>query len=423
MGRDRARPSNNRMIIRARAVVTMDGPPIENGAVAISQDRIIDVGKFADVEKRSGGEILDLGEQAVLPGLINAHCHLDYTCLRGKIPSQKTFVEWIRAINAEKAKLSDADYLASIKEGFAEAKGFGTTAIANFEAFPELITQVEPSIRTWWFPELIDVREPERAKEMVDRAVVSLKAAENRGLAPHAPFTTSARLYRYTVEVAQREDLLLSTHLAESQEEMSMFRDGAGALHEFVKEVGRDVSDCGGTTPLARFLEIVKDPSVSLHSTRTDKQWIAVHLNELSARDFDLLERSKHRLHIVHCPRSHAFFGHSPFMFEELRELGLNICLGTDSLASNVDLNLFAEMRTFQRNWPEVSPQDILSMITVNAAAALGKPDVLGRIRQDFFADLVAIPFSGSFEHLFDEVIAHEGAVVLTIIAREATKL
>jgi cytosine/adenosine deaminase-related metal-dependent hydrolase len=411
------------MIIRARVVVTMDGPPIENGAVAMWQDRVIDVGPFADVAKRNRGEISDFGDQAVLPGLINPHCHLDYTCLRRKIPPQKTFVDWIRAINAEKTNLSASDYVASINDGFAEAKRFGTTAIANLEAFPELIPQVEPSIRTWWFAELIDVREPERAREIVDRAVVSLKSAENWGLAPHAPYTASAKLYRYTVRVAQREDVLLSTHLAESQEEMSMFRDGAGALREFVKEVGRDVSDCGGTTPLARFLEIVKDPSVSLHSTRADNKWIAVHLNELSRHDFDLLERSKNRLHIVHCPRSHAYFGHSPFMFQELREFGFNICLGTDSLASNVDLSLFAEMRTFQRSWPGVSPEDILSMITVNAAAALGKPDLLGRIRQNSFADLVAIPFSGSRKSLFDELIAHEGAVSLSVIAGKAAKV
>ena len=157
------------MIIRARVVVTMDGPPIENGAVAISGDRIDDVGKFSEISKRySGEEVVDLGEQALLPGLINAHCHLDYTCLRGKIPRQKSFTDWIRAINAEKAKLSPDDYIASINEGFAEAKRFGTTTIANLTAFPELISQIQAPIRTWWFAELIDVRNPERANEVVD---------------------------------------------------------------------------------------------------------------------------------------------------------------------------------------------------------------------------------------------------------------
>src|SRR5438045_3954505 len=128
-----------RMIIRARVVVTMDGSPLENGAVVVAGDRIADVGKFPEIAKRhSGEETLDLGEQALLPGLINAHCHLDYTGLRGKIPRPKSFTDWIRAINDEKAKLSPDDYIASINEGFAEAKGFGTTTIANLTAYPEL---------------------------------------------------------------------------------------------------------------------------------------------------------------------------------------------------------------------------------------------------------------------------------------------
>src|SRR5881392_2403956 len=165
------------MILRARVVVTMDGPPIENAAVVISGDRVLDVGTFPEISGRhSGQELVDLGEQALLPGLINAHCHLDYTCLRGKISPQKSFTDWICAINAEKLKLSPKDYLASINNGFAEAKRFGTTTIANLTAFPELIAQISPAIHTWWFAELIDVRSPERADELVDRTIESLKS-------------------------------------------------------------------------------------------------------------------------------------------------------------------------------------------------------------------------------------------------------
>src|SRR5438046_6356153 len=205
------------MIVRARTVVTMDGAPIENGAVAISGNRIIDLGSFDEVERRNSGEIVDLGEQALLPGLINAHCHLDYTCLRGKIPPQKSFADWIRSINAEKARLSAQDYLASITEGFAEAKRFGTTTVANLTAFPELIARIDPPIRTWWFAELIDVRDPNHANGLVDRAIGALKRARDSsdrlGLAPHALFTASTNLYRRCEEIAQRENILLTTHL------------------------------------------------------------------------------------------------------------------------------------------------------------------------------------------------------------------
>jgi hypothetical protein len=171
------------MIIRARIVVTMHGAPIENGAVAVLGNRIVDVGKFDDIKARNAGNTVDLGEQAVLPGLINAHCHLDYTCLRGKIPPQKSFTDWIRAINAEKSELSPKDYVASINDGFEGAKRFGTTAIANLTAFPELITQVKPPIRTWWFAELIDIRAPNRANELVDAAIKPLGRARPAGRA------------------------------------------------------------------------------------------------------------------------------------------------------------------------------------------------------------------------------------------------
>src|ERR1051325_10334953 len=201
-----------RMIIRARTVVTMDGAPIENGAVVVSGNQIVDVGKFDEITARNAGEIVDLGEQALLPGLINAHCHLDYTCLRGKIPPQKSFADWIRSINAAKAKLSAQDYVASIQTGFAEAKRFGTTTIANLTAFPALVSQIEPPIRTWWFAELIDVRNPDRANETADDAVKELMAQEHWGLAPHALFTASAKLYGRCGQIAERDDVLLTTH-------------------------------------------------------------------------------------------------------------------------------------------------------------------------------------------------------------------
>src|SRR5213079_2684629 len=146
-GRRMPESSERRMILRARIVITMDGPPIDNGAVALSGNKVVDVGKFDEIKTRNGGEIVDLGEKALLPGLINAHCHLDYTCLRGKIPPQKSFTDWIQAINAEKANLLPKDYVASINDGFAEANRFGTIAIANLTAFPELISQIQPPIR------------------------------------------------------------------------------------------------------------------------------------------------------------------------------------------------------------------------------------------------------------------------------------
>jgi cytosine/adenosine deaminase-related metal-dependent hydrolase len=431
------------MIIRARTVVTMDGAPIENGAVVVSRNRIddspsgsspfraarlcraapagsvVDVGKFDELKKRNAGEIIDLGEQALLPGLINAHCHLDYTCLRGKIPPPKTFADWIRAINAEKARLSPKNYLSSINEGFAEAKRFGTTAVANLTDFPDLISQIHATIRTCWFAELIDVRAQKHANEIVDLAIESLRSLEcadmsalskrrhvaalqtqHWGLAPHALFTASKNLFECCEEIAQRENVLLTTHLAESREEMEMFHDASGPLYEFMKGIGRPMDDCGKETPLGRF--------IGAHGVRALPRWIVAHLNELAESDFELLENAKGQFHVVHCPRSHDYFKHTQFPFQRLDSLGFNICLGTDSLASNENLSLFAEMRVFQRSQPGISPDEILKMVTVNPAMALRQEKMIGRIRPGFCADLIAIP-CGQGDDLFGEIVGFEG--------------
>jgi cytosine/adenosine deaminase-related metal-dependent hydrolase len=400
----------SRMILRARTVVTMDAAPIENGAVAISENRIADVGKFDEIKAGNAGQIVDLGEQALLPGLINAHCHLDYTCLRGKIPPQQSFADWIRAINAEKSRLSAQHYLASINEGFAEATRFGTTTIANLTAFPDLAAQIEAPIRTWWFAEMIDVRAPESAKEIVDLAIELLGRTRPPGaplgLAPHALYTASKDLYRSCDEISRRENTLLTTHLAESHEEMEMFRDASGPLYEFMKIIGRPMQDCGNETPLELFL--------GAPGGRALPRWIVAHLNELAETDFELLEKSHARFHVMHCPRSHDYFGHTRFAFERLRSLGLNICLGTDSLASNHSLSLFDEMRAFQKKFPGTSPEEILQMVTVNSARALRQENAVGRIRPGFLADLIAIPIGAG--NVFDGIIGFKDPVDWTLL-------
>ena len=387
------------MIIRARTVVPMAGEPIENGAVAIDGNKIAAVGRSDDIQRAHTGETIDLGERVLLPGLINAHCHLDYTALRGKIAPRESFADWIRAINAEKARLTDQDYIDSIDAGFAEAMRFGTTTIANLTAFSNLIAAIKEPVRTWWFGELIDVRNPEQADGIVDDAVEHLMSASHWGLAPHAPFTASTRLYARCEEIAQRNNVLLTTHLAESREETLMFRDGTGPAFDFLKGIGRQMDDCGRETPVARFLR----------TRMIGERWIIAHLNELDAGDFELLQ-SAAKFHIVHCPRSHAFFGHAPFALQRLTDLGFNICLGTDSLASNSDLSLFAEMRELLRKEPGLAPREALEMATIRGAAAIGQQNLLGVIRPGASADLIALP-DGAASAVFESIVAFEGPV------------
>lgn len=405
------------MIIRARVVVPMVGEPIENGAVAITGKDIAGVGRFSEVRASHGGDVLDLGEQVLLPGLINAHCHLDYTLLRGQISPQESFTDWIRAINASKAALSAEDYVGSIETGLAEAQKFGTTALLNLEAFPELLPRISrPRLRAWWCAEMIDVREqvPVRqvSETLHDWFESHPKWLGGFGLAPHAPFTASMELFLAASEISRRYHVPITTHLAESREEMQMFQDASGPLYDFLKGIGRPMDDCGGKTPL----------SFLLQSQPVDERWIVAHLNELTETDLALLAGAK-KFQIAHCPRSHTFLGHAPFELRKLRKLGFNICLGTDSLASNSSLSLFAEMRELLRKEPWMSPGEVLAMATTNAARAIGQEDSLGKIRPGFRADLIALPSVTNGTGVVDSAVAFDEAVQWTMVNGEILDL
>jgi len=392
-------------------LASMDGRPIDDGGVAIEGERIVAAGRFSDV-RAEGGSLTDLGEMVLLPGLINAHCHLDYTVLRGMIAPQRSFADWILQINGLRRDLSDDDYLASIAAGFEEAKRWGTTTLANIESMPALLLRMAPPpLRTWWFAELIDVRPRLTAEEMIAASLHFFFNNQNWrggfGLSPHAPYTASPRLTRLAADAARQGDFLLSTHLAESGEEMEMFRSGRGPLFALLQSLGRSMDDCRmGKTPLA----------VMLERETIDERWIFVHLNELAEEDFTLLEAGP-RFHIVHCPRSSRYFQHRPFALERLADMGFNVCLGTDSLASNSSLSLFAEMRAVHGVHPGLSPEQVLRMATVNGARALHQEHTLGKIRAGHFADLIALPSTADRGDVFAEIISWADPVPWMMLA------
>ncbi|MDQ3115918.1 MAG: amidohydrolase family protein, partial [Verrucomicrobiota bacterium] len=186
-----------------------------------------------------------------------------------------------------------------------------------------------------------------------------------------------------------------------------MFRDGRGRLFELLKSLGRSMEDCGqGKTPLA----------VMLEREVLDERWIVVHLNELTEEDFTRLERGP-RFHIAHCPRSSRYFRHSPFALRRLAGLGFNLALGTDSLASNSSLSLFSEMQTVRDAHPEIAPERILEMATINPARALHQADSLGKIRVGFQADLIALPIENPRGDVVEKVIAWEEPVPWLLLA------
>ncbi len=393
------------MIVKARIVVTMDGAPIEHGAIAIDDDHIVAVGSLDAMRALDAGPVVDLGARVVLPGLINAHCHLDYTMLRGAISPPASFTAWVRRINALKRGLDDDDYLAAIGRGFAELKRWGTTTVCNIEAFPELMPRMPATpIRTWWFYEMIDIRHRITTDDVVAGALSFFKRSDTKlggfGLSPHAPYTASTMLYQLANDCAATMEMPLTTHVAESREEASMFREARGPLHAFMSSLNRPMTDCGKMTPFQHLWR----------SGAIDRRWILAHMNELTESDFALLAEAAPSggPSIVHCPGSHRYFGHSPFAFRRLHEMGLNICVGTDSLASTDSLSLLRELRRVRENESWLTAEELLRTITVNPARALRRSNELGRIAPGALADLIALPTSGDLAHVHEEIVNEE---------------
>jgi cytosine/adenosine deaminase-related metal-dependent hydrolase len=371
------------MLIRAEHIITMDGEPLRGGAVRVAGDRILEIG--AGLGERAGEAVIDLGPAVLHPGLINAHCHLDYTGFKGSIFPGKSFTEWIKKINAIKQSFSPDDYLEAIRKGMDMLLDSGCTTVLNIEAFPELLIKLDrPPLRVWWFLELIDVRSRMHRLEDVLGALSFFEAHPEWlggfGLSPHAPYTSSIELYRLTRHCAEELGMPMTTHIAESREEQTMFLHGEGPLYEFLEELGRTMEDCGQGSALSHLYEFGLLP----------KGAIIVHANYLQDQDWEWITQESPT--IVHCPKCHKFFGHQRFELERLTEAGCPILIGTDSLASNNTLDLRSELRELGRHYPSIEAETRLKMVTTQPAAALGLGGQLGVIRPGALADLVASP-------------------------------
>ena len=324
--------------------------------------------------------------------------------MRGAILPAKSFSRWVKRINALKRSLTDSDYLRATQLGFEELRKNGITTVLNIVSTPQIFPLLPPPpIRAWFFLELIDVRPRPWIEEHAFGSWLFFAGNGDRlgglGLSPHAPYTASAKMYEVALECSRSLNMLITTHVAESSEEYAMFAESSGELHDFLKELGRPMTDCGSTSPLRHLIE----------NRLIDPDCIVAHLNELDDRDLEILSRTEWRnLQIVHCPKSHRFLHQKRFPLEALTERGLNISLGTDSLASNDSLNLFSEMRTAKKMYQTLSAREVLEMVTIRPARALKLERELGRIAPGYLADSIAIPFKGAAGDVLEAIIAKQ---------------
>ncbi|MCX6926927.1 MAG: amidohydrolase family protein [Verrucomicrobia bacterium] len=362
----------HQLLLRAQVVLPVSQPPIPDGAVLISGRRIAAVGRWRDLSSRSLKHTLDLGYRVLMPGLVNAHCHLDYTDMAGQFPPPKVFSDWLKLITEAKAGWSYSDYAESWLNGAHMLVRTGTTSVADIEAVPELLPEVRPAtpLRVFSFLELIGIKGQRQPRTIVQEAVERIDALTGcrggAGLSPHAPYSTVPELLRLSAQTARRHKWRLTTHVAESALEFEMFTQGRGPMFDWLQRSGRDMSDCGLGSPVR---------------------------------------------HLERC----GVLGESL--------LAVNVCLGTDSLASvyktrhqNVELNLFEEMRALAKNEPSLSARRIVQMATLNGARALGMSGRIGELAEGGYADLVALPFAGKVADIYDAVLHHIGDVAASMI-------
>jgi cytosine/adenosine deaminase-related metal-dependent hydrolase len=395
----------------------VSAPPLEDGAVLIAGRTIRAVAPWRKLRGNLREKALDLGEVMLLPGLVNAHCHLDYTDMAGDLTPPKGFTDWIAAITVAKSAWGYSDYARSWLRGAQQLLRSGVTTVGDTEVMPDLLPEVWEAtpLRVFSFLEMTGIkarRDPgEVLRETVEK-IDSLRHARNRAwLAPHAPYSTVPELLQRTARLARKRHWRVSVHVAESQQEFDMFQHAQGPMHEWLMRNGRDCADCGQGSPVAHLAR----------QKLLGDDVLAIHVNCLARGDATLL--GKNRTSVVHCPRSHDYFRPPPFQRARLAAAGVNLCLGTDSLATvrktgkrKPELDLFAEMRALASRDNTVSPAEILRMATMNGARALGLAGEIGELSPGAIADVIAIPYGGRMAGALEAVVQHSGGVCASMI-------
>jgi len=387
------------MILRAKVVYPVTAPPIENGAVLVVGQKIRAVAPWKNLRPHLQERAQDLGDVALLPGFINAHCHLDYTDMAGELSPAKTFVDWIGSITVAKTAWGYSDYARSWLNGAHQLLKTGVTTVGDVESMPDLLPEVWDStpLRVFSFLEMTGVksrRPPKTILEEASEKIKELRHPRNRAwISPHAPYSTMPELLQLSAKVALKRGWRVTIHVAESEQEFEMFHKADGVMFDWLKRNGRDISDCGLGSPVAHLAR----------NRLLGENVLAIHVNCLARGDATIL--AKNKTSVVHCPRSHDFFKHPSFQRARLVAAGVNVCLGTDSMAtvrkigrSRPELDMFAEMRALADGDRSISAAEILEMATVNGAKAFGLTGKLGELSTGAHADLIAVPVTGKIK-------------------------
>jgi len=373
--------SSERQSYRARWLFPVDAEPIENGTIEIEEGRITAVHARLDPAAR------DLGNTALIPGLVNAHTHLEFSDLGRPISPSAPFTGWIRALVAHRR---DRVALPGsvISQGISESVRCGVTTVGEIATTDDPYGgegDDQPTLVV--FRELIGLpRERMDGQLAIARRHLEQSAANREtviaGLSPHAPYSVHPELFGELARLAAKYDAPLAVHLAETRAEWELLAQGTGEFFEMLKAFG--AWDAGAIPRGSRPLDYIQ-------AMQDVRRALVIHGNYLSAAELDFVAE-REQFTVVYCPRTHAYFGHGNHPWRQLlKRRHDSVALGTDSRASNPDLDLWGEVQFLKQAFPDVLPSLLLRMATLNGAHALGVEADVGSLTPGKRADLAQV--------------------------------
>lgn len=374
----------NTKSFRAAWVIPVDRPPIRDGVVLVKEGSIIAVDPYRSKE-HSSRNLIDLGATAIIPGLVNAHTHLEFGYLekplgRPGIP----FTDWIRKIVKSRIESNQQpeNKAAIIRQGLEESFRFGVWNIADIATTPVAVKQYaenDPSVPTNHMTKVVFYeqlgRTEDQYSEKLGQVSTFLNAAAGsqllKGVSPHAPYSVHPQLLELLCNEAKTHNSPVAMHLAETPAERELLENQTGPFVDLLKDFG--VWQTDSFSPTSNIIDYLKVISTAPRS-------LVIHGNYLSDEEVAFIASVANRMSIVFCPRTHRYFEHARYPLEQLLQARICVAVGTDSRASNPDLNLFQELKLIAELFPEVPKSEILKMGTLNGAAALGIQDTAGSL-------------------------------------------
>jgi cytosine/adenosine deaminase-related metal-dependent hydrolase len=369
-------------VLRAGRVLARPDTWLDGGGVLVARGRIVRVLRGPAAVRRAarGAPLTDLGDVLLAPGLVNAHAHLELSGLAGELPRGPNFAAWIARLLELRAARGARRLAADARRGAERCLDTGTTTVGDIDTTGAALRGLAGhALRVVHFREVLDAFDPARtagALRGVARALAR-RARQTEGLAPHASFTASAALLGGVARLARRRSAPVTVHWSETPAEVEWLARGSGPLAALLGPSPR----CSGLDLLER--AGLLGPGLAL-----------VHGNHPRPGEPARLARAG--VSLVHCPGSHAWFERAPAPLRRYRRAGVPLALGTDSLASNEDLDLRREMRLLREAQPWLAPEAIWAFATLGGARALGAAGELGELRPGARADLVAHAVGGN---------------------------